>query len=180
MSCIILRGRWFYIIVPKFHAPIEDKTDDVKDGFYEELERMFNKFPIYHMKILLEDLNTKVSSEDIFKLTLGNETLHEISSDNEVKIVNVETHENLNGRSTMFPHRNIHKYTWMSPDGSTHNQIYYILIERRSHSNIIDVQSFRAADCGNEQYLVVAKIRERLAVNKQGLHRFHMERFNLN
>jgi hypothetical protein len=27
--------------------------------------------------------------------------------------------------------------------------------------------------------LVVAKIRERIAVNKQGLHKFHMERFNL-
>jgi hypothetical protein len=26
---------------------------------------------------------------------------------------------------------------------------------------------------------VVAKVRERLAVNKQRLHRFHMERFNL-
>jgi hypothetical protein len=28
-------------------------------------------------------------------------------------------------------------------------------------------------------YLVVAKIRERLAVNKKGSHKFHMERFNL-
>jgi hypothetical protein len=27
--------------------------------------------------------------------------------------------------------------------------------------------------------LVVAKIRERLSVNKQGSHKFHMERFNL-
>jgi hypothetical protein len=27
--------------------------------------------------------------------------------------------------------------------------------------------------------LVVAKVRERLEVNKQRLHRFHMERFNL-
>jgi hypothetical protein len=26
---------------------------------------------------------------------------------------------------------------------------------------------------------VVAKITERIAVNKQGLHKFHMERFNL-
>jgi hypothetical protein len=26
----------------------------------------------------------------------------------------------------------------------------------------------------------VAKVRERLAVNKQTMHRFHMERFNLN
>jgi hypothetical protein len=42
---IILRGRWFHIIVINVHAPTEDKTDDVKDGFYEELERIFDKFP---------------------------------------------------------------------------------------------------------------------------------------
>jgi hypothetical protein len=42
------------------HAPTEDKTDDVKDGFYEELEHIFGKFPKYHMKILLGDLNAKV------------------------------------------------------------------------------------------------------------------------
>jgi hypothetical protein len=27
------------------HAPTEDKTDDVKDRFYEKLEPVFNKFP---------------------------------------------------------------------------------------------------------------------------------------
>jgi hypothetical protein len=45
MSYIILRGRWFHIIVLNFHAPTHDKTDDVKDSFYEELERVFDKFP---------------------------------------------------------------------------------------------------------------------------------------
>jgi exonuclease III len=66
MSYIILRGRWVHIIVLNVHAPTEDKTDDVKDGFYEELERIYDKFPKYHMKILLGDLNAKVSREDIF------------------------------------------------------------------------------------------------------------------
>jgi hypothetical protein len=33
MSYIILRGHWFHIIVLNVHAPTEDKTDDVKDGF---------------------------------------------------------------------------------------------------------------------------------------------------
>jgi hypothetical protein len=37
MSHIILRGRWCHIIVLNVHAPTEDKTDDVKDGFYEDL-----------------------------------------------------------------------------------------------------------------------------------------------
>jgi hypothetical protein len=45
MSYIILRARWFHIIVLNVHAPIEDKADDVKDKFYEELERIFDTFP---------------------------------------------------------------------------------------------------------------------------------------
>jgi hypothetical protein len=53
VSYIILRGRWCHIIVLNVHAPTEDKTDEVKDTFYEELERVFDKFPKYHMKILL-------------------------------------------------------------------------------------------------------------------------------
>jgi hypothetical protein len=66
-----------------------------------------------------------------------------------------------------------------SPDGNTHNQIDRILIDRRRHSSVLDVRSFRAADCGTDHYLVVAKIRKKIAVNKQGSHKFHMERFNL-
>jgi hypothetical protein len=34
---IILRGRWSHIIVLNIHIPTEDKTDDVKDSFYEEV-----------------------------------------------------------------------------------------------------------------------------------------------
>jgi hypothetical protein len=79
----------------------------------------------------------------------------------------------------MFPHRNINKYTWTSPDGKTQNRIDHILIDRQRHPNVLDVRSFRAADCDSDHYLVVAKIRERLAVNKQRSHRFVMKRFNL-
>jgi hypothetical protein len=53
MSYITLRGRWCHIIVLNVHASTEDKTDDVKDSVYEELERVFDKFPKYHMKMVL-------------------------------------------------------------------------------------------------------------------------------
>jgi hypothetical protein len=52
------------------------------------------------------------------------------------------------------------------------------LIDRRKHSSVLDVRSFRAADCDTDHYLVV-KVRERLAVNKQRSHKFHIERFSL-
>jgi hypothetical protein len=66
------RGRWCHILIWNVHASTEVKTNDMKDSFYEELECVFDKFPKYHMKILLGDFNAKVGREDIFKLTIWN------------------------------------------------------------------------------------------------------------
>ena len=92
------------MLVLNVHAPSEDKCDDLKDSFYEELEQVFDHFPRYHMKILLGDFNAKVGGENIFKLTIGNESLHQDSNDNGVRIVNFATFKNLVVKSTMFPH----------------------------------------------------------------------------
>jgi len=86
---------------------------------------------------------------------------------------------NIRKRNTMFPHRNIHKYTWTAPDGKTYNQIDHVLIDRRWHSSVLDMRSFRGADCDTDHYLVIAKVRQRLAVGKQVARRFDRQRFNL-
>jgi endonuclease/exonuclease/phosphatase family metal-dependent hydrolase len=113
------------------------------------------------MKIILGDFNAKVGRENIFKPMIGNESLHEISNDNGVRVVNFAISENLVVESTMIPHRKFHKYTWTSPERNTHNKIDHVLNDRRRHSNILDVRSFRGADCETDHYLVVAKVRER-------------------
>jgi hypothetical protein len=95
MSYIILIGRLWSTIVLNVHALTKDKIDDVKDRFYEELEHVFDKFPKYHMKILLGDFNAKVGRKDVFKPTTGNKSLHEISNDNGVIVVNFATSKNL-------------------------------------------------------------------------------------
>jgi hypothetical protein len=147
MSYVILRGRWCDIIVLNVHAPTVGKIDDVKERFYEDLEHVFDKFPMYHMKMLLGDFNAKIGRKNIFKPTIGNESLHEISNDNEVRVVNFVTSKNLIVKSTVFPHRNIRKFIWTSPDGRTHNKIEHIFIDRRRHSSILDLRSFGPADC---------------------------------
>jgi hypothetical protein len=73
----------------------KDKTDNVKDSFYEKLGHVFDQFLRYNTKILLDDFNAKVGREDIFKLTIRNESSHQISNDNGVTEVNFATSKNL-------------------------------------------------------------------------------------
>jgi hypothetical protein len=37
----VLRGQWCNITVLKAHAPTEEKGDDSKDSFYDELEQVY-------------------------------------------------------------------------------------------------------------------------------------------
>jgi hypothetical protein len=104
-------------------------------------------------------VNTKLGMEGILKPTIGIENLHAISKYNGIRLVKFATFKNLRVKCTMFPHRKIHKYTWTSLDGKTHNQIDHILVDRRSHSNVLHVRSFRAEFCDTDEYLMVAKIR---------------------
>jgi hypothetical protein len=89
-----------------------------------------------------------------------------------------KTSKNLIVNSMTFSDRNIHKYTSTSPGEKCHNRIYHVQTDRRRHSSVPDVPLFRAVDCDNDHYVVVAKVRERLAANEQRSQRSHMERFN--
>jgi hypothetical protein len=124
--------------------------------FLAELEQVFHNFHTYNIKISLGDINEKLGRGNIFKPTIGNERLHQDSNGNGVTIVNLATSKNLAVQSTIFPHRDIHKYTWTSPDGKTHNQIDNILINRRWHSIILDVPSSKGAAFATDNYLMVA------------------------
>jgi hypothetical protein len=85
MSYIILRGLWCDIIVLNVHNTTEDKIEDMKDSFYKELEHVFDKFPKHQTRILLGDFDARVGRKNIFKPTIGNVSLHEISNDMELE-----------------------------------------------------------------------------------------------
>ena len=44
-TLIVLKVRWFNIIVLNVHAPSEEKSDDSKDNFNKQLEQVFGHFP---------------------------------------------------------------------------------------------------------------------------------------
>jgi hypothetical protein len=70
------------------------------------------------MKILLGYFNAKVGREDIFKLTIGNESLHEISNDKGVRVVISATSKNLTSKvrcSHFVTIKNLHVFQMENP-----------------------------------------------------------------
>jgi len=68
---------------------------------------------------------------NVFKPTIGNESLRQDINDNGVREENFVTSKNLVAKGKMSPHQNISKYTSTSPKEETNNQTDYILLERR-------------------------------------------------
>jgi hypothetical protein len=69
------------------NAPSEDKSDDVIDIFCEDLGRIFDQFPRYDMVMFLGDFNAKIGREYVIKPTIRNDSPHEISNNNGVRVV---------------------------------------------------------------------------------------------
>jgi hypothetical protein len=71
-----------------------------KTVFMRNLSMFFYNFSKYHLKFLLGDFNAKVGRESILKLTIGNESLHQYSNDNVIRIVHFAISKNVVVKST--------------------------------------------------------------------------------
>jgi hypothetical protein len=69
---------------------------------------------------------------------------------------------------TIFPHREIHQLTWISPNGRDKNQIDHIIINGKWRRSLQDVRVMQGADDASDYHLVVANIK--LKLKKSSIH----------
>ena len=63
---------------------------------------------------------------------------------------------------SIFPHKRIHKVTWVSPDHKTENQIDHICISQKFRRAWKDVRVMRGADISSDHHLVATTVTLRL------------------
>jgi len=106
----------FDTVIINCYAPTEEKGEDIKERFYEELDRVWDLIPNHCVKIVLEDINAKVRKEEMYQPTIGRESFHNESNDNGTRLINFCMTNGLILSSTYFPRKNIYKQTWIAPN----------------------------------------------------------------
>ena len=158
-----IRGKFFNYTLINVHAPTEDKDSEDKEAFYEKLLDVYDGAPNRDIKIILGDFNAKVGREVFYRPTIGKYSLHQTSNDNGTRVIDFAVSRNMVLSSTYFEHKNIHKATWVSPDGQTKNQIDHVLIDGRHCSNVLDVKSCRGPNVDSDHYLVKVVVRAKIS-----------------
>ena len=81
-------------------------------------------------------------------------------------VFNACTANNIVVGGRVFPHKRIHKATWVSPGQVTENQIDHIGINQMFRRSTQDVRVKRGADVASDHHLVTARLKLKLRRNE--------------
>lgn len=143
------------------YAPTNAASMEDKDSFYDLLETTLDQVPRADITILLGDLNAKVGANNSsWEKVMGKHGLGTMN-ENGALLVELCDKYNLVIGGTLFPHKEIHKYTWTHPDPalSTRNQIDHIAISQKWKTSLEDVRNKRGANVYTDHILLVGCLR---------------------
>ena len=174
-----LKGRQTNLSIIQCYAPTNDSNDRDKETFYEQLQGTFENVHRRDLLLVMGDLNAKVGSENLNCETVMGREGCGVQNDNGERLVEWCAFNNMIIGGTLFPHRNIHKLTWTSPNGRDQNQIDHLMVNSMCRRSLLDVRVRRGVDASSDHYLVTAKVRLKLRAagpNKQRIPRYDISR----
>ncbi|VDO65621.1 unnamed protein product [Schistosoma margrebowiei] len=136
------------------YAPINDSKGDDKAQFYENLKLTVEKCLGNDLIILKNDPNAKVGINNTeYEDIMGQHGLEE-TNENGDSFANLCEYNKMLIDGIIFPHRHIHKATWVSP----HQLIDHICITEKISRTIKDMRTRRGANLASYHHLVVTKM----------------------
>ena len=148
------------------YAPANDKTDETKEELYNELNDVMSNLGDKNVNIIMGYFNTKIGSDNQgHENVMGVHGLG-VMNDNGERFVNACAANNIVIGGSVFPHKIIHKATWVSPDQVTKHQIDHIGINKMFQRSLQDVRVKRGADVACDHHHVTAILKLKLRRNQ--------------
>ena len=165
------------------YAPTNDASEEEKNKFYNQLQQVYDETNKHDLVLTMGDLNAKIGYQMAGEEgTVGQHALVGERSENGERFVASCMENNMAITTTQYPHKDIHKYTWTSPDGRTKNQIDHIAINGKFRKSITDVRTYRGADAATDHNLVMCKLKLKLSKVKKdraGVKKYDISKLRL-
>jgi len=173
-----LNTRLRKLTIVQCYAPTNVATNEEKEAFYGLLETTLQHIKQSDIVILMGDLNAKIGEDNLgLKNVMGRHGMG-VRNENGEMFIDLCMNYNLVIGGSLFPHKDIHKATWVAPNQRTFNQIDHVAISKKWRS-LLDVRSYRGADVASDHHLVVAQLRLKLAANKPSSQQTTRRKFNI-
>ncbi|XP_062620528.1 uncharacterized protein LOC134282096 [Saccostrea cucullata] len=137
-------------------SPTNEAEYETKQDFYEALQAELEKIPKHDLTIIMGDFNAKIGQDNIrYDRVMGKYGCGTMNENGE-HLAEFCGYNNFVIGGTLFPHKDIHKLTWISPGRRGKNQIDHIVINGKWRRSLRDVRVRRGADVGSDHHLVTA------------------------
>ena len=151
------------------YGPTNQAEEAIKDAFSDQLLQLIQEAPPHDITIVLTDFNASLSAASHIASSQpvsGPVYIDTFTNDNGNRLLNLCRSSNLCIADTWFPRKQIHHWTWYSPDGITRKALDHILISQRWRSFVTNCRVYRGAELGNTDHrLLVAEIKLKLKTN---------------
>lgn len=150
------------------YAPTEVSDPNIKENFYDSLYSVLSSCPQGEIKLVMGDFNAQIGSDNNGKEQVMGKHALGTMNDNGERFYELCNTMGLTIGGSLFPHKHLHKITWISPDHVTENQIDHIAISKMWRHSLCDVRNKRSADMGTDHHLLIGELQLKLsAVNRK-------------
>ena len=155
-----------FVTVISAYAPTMTNPDDIKEAFYEDLNRVLSEVSSKDKLIILGDFNARVGVDhSSWPNILSRKGTGKCNS-NGLMLLSLCAQYELCITNTIFQQADKFKNTWMHPRSRQWHMLDYAIVRQRDRRDVQVTRCMRGADCWSDHRLVRSKMNIQLAWKK--------------
>ena len=173
-----------YVTVISAYAPTLDSEQEIKDAFYEQLEKTLRHIPKHQRIILLGDFNARVGRQaELWPGTIGKNGIGNVNANGE-QLLNKCAEHNLVITNTVYRQRNKRKGTWCHPRSGHWHLIDYVIVKKSQLGEEHITKAISYVENWTDHRLVLSKMSMKLkpkyrkTISKTRTPRLNLERLS--